>query len=288
MNVPSDNILKIAKVIQNNDENCGFRIKARIFSEDDNLSDNELPYAFPLLPKMMHVLPKIGEAVLIISTKTSFPYGQRYYIGPLIHQPEFMPFDDFFHGATALHDGGNKKLVLPSLLRNPNSLGALPKSDEISFIGRKDCDLILGEKEVKLRCGVRLTDKDDNTKVLFNKTNPTYIKLKYHDKPLSDNTSSTATIVSENINLISTASKDYFPLSEKDDLITDEVMNEIISKAHPLPYGDTLIDFLDVFRKAFNSHTHAYSGLPPVQDITYINVNQYNLKDILSRNVRIN
>ena len=58
MNGLSDNILKIAKVIQNNDENCGFRIKARIFSEDDNLSDNELPYAFPLLPKMMHVLPK--------------------------------------------------------------------------------------------------------------------------------------------------------------------------------------------------------------------------------------
>ena len=65
-------------------------------------------------------------------------------------------------------------------------------------------------------------------------------------------------------------------------------MNEIISKAHPLPFGDRLIEFLDIFRKAFNAHTHAYSGLPPVQDINYINVNQYNLDDILSRNIRIN
>ena len=105
MNAPNNNIIKIAKVINNDDENCGFRIKARIFSEDDNLSDAELPFAFPLLPKMVHVLPKIGEAVLIINAKTDFPYGQRYYIGPLIHQPEFMTFDDFFHGATALHDG---------------------------------------------------------------------------------------------------------------------------------------------------------------------------------------
>lgn len=287
MDLQSTNILKMGMVVSNNDEYDGFRIKVRIFGEDDDRSDSELPLAFPLLPKMMHILPKVGEAVVIISNSIKSPYGQRYYIGPLIHQPQFMNYDGFMEGAFNLHDGGFDTYRLPALHRNPESLGALPQKDEISLLSRGDTDLTLGENEVKLRCGVRITN-DDTTDVYFNKTNPTYIKLKYHESPLSNNTKSSATIVSEEINLISTASKQAFNLNTKDDLITDDEMRKIIEEAHALPYGDVLVEFLNIFKKAFNSHTHAYLGLPPVQDSTYLSLNSFNMDTMLSEHVRIN
>ena len=188
MDLQRTNILKTAIVVSNTDEYDGFRIKARIFGEDDEKHDSELPFAFPLLPKMMHILPKVGEAVIIISNSFKPPYGQRYYIGPLIHQPQFMGYDGFLDGAFNLHDGGFSTYVLPALHRNPEALGVLPEKNEISLLSRGETDVTLGEKEVKIRCGVRTTGVTED-EVLFNKTNPTYIKLKHHDKTIDGNTS---------------------------------------------------------------------------------------------------
>ena len=76
-------------------------------------------------------------------------------------------------------------------------------------------------------------------------------------------------------------------LTDRDDLISDQTMNEIIEKAHQLPYGDILIEFLEIFRKAFISHVHPYPGLPPCSTDDVIKTTSYNLKDILSENIRI-
>lgn len=287
INSDKEYIVKIGRVVSNIDSTDGFTIKVRINGEDDGISDNDLQSAFPLLPKMLHVLPKIGEAVMVFSSRISTPYGQRFYVGPLIHQPQFMNFDEF-NGALSLMDGGSSKFILPALSRNPDAKGVMPKNDEIALLGRGNTDLTLNENEVKVRCGVKLADKNDKQKILFNKTNPTYLKLKLHDNTFKDETNSTATIVAENVNLLSSASKQYFKLNETDDLISDETMKEIIENAHVLPYGDILVNFLNIFKKAFNSHTHAYSGLPPVQDINYTNLNSFNMKDMLSEHVRIN
>ena len=227
MKIKNEHILRIGIVISVTDPNDGCRIKARILTDDDGLSDSDLPYAFPLLPKMVHITPKVGEAVIIITPKMENVEGQRYYIGPIIHQSQFMDYDGFI-SATSLHDGGSKSSVLPSLRQSPNAIGALCNVEDISFKGRGDSDIILREKEMLLRCGVRLTDNADKQKVIFNKTNPTYIKLKYHDKQLNDRSKSSATIVSERINLIGTNSSDYFNVSDNNELITDEVMNKII------------------------------------------------------------
>lgn len=284
-----DNIIKIGEVVSNNDEYGGFRIKVRIYGDDDYCTDKDLPLAFPLLPKMMHILPKVGEAVVVLCTHMKEPYGQRFYVGPLIHQPQFMDYDGFNEGALTMLNSGHDGYKLPSLDRNPDSIGAMPKKDEISLLSRGDTDLTLGENEIKLRCGVRLTNKTTKD-IYFNETNPAYIKIKHHKHELdgTDHSSSSTTIVSDEINLISTASKQYFEINEKGDLITDENIEKIINEAHVLPYGDILVKFLELFKKAFNCHTHAYSGLPPVQEMNYIALNNFNLKDILSENVRIN
>ena len=284
----SENIIRIGYVSNTYDEYDGGRIKVRIFPDDDDIRNNdELPYAFPLLPNMVHVVPKVGEAVLIISPKLGNNSSQRYYLGPIIHQPQFMHFDEFL-SSTSLLDGGNIINVLPALTRVPEAKGALCTSEDISFKGRGDSDIILREKELMLRCGVRLTDENNKENIVFNKTNPTYIKLKHHVNRLNDNTKSSATIVSEKINLIGTNSRQYFNVQDNNELITDDVMNKIIEEAHVLPYGDTLVEFLKIFIKAFSNHTHAYSGLPPVPNLDYISLQNYNLNDILSESVRIN
>ena len=69
MKIKNEHILRIGIVTSVIDPNDGCRIKARILTDDDALSDGDLPYAFPLLPKMVHITTKVGEAVIIITPK---------------------------------------------------------------------------------------------------------------------------------------------------------------------------------------------------------------------------
>jgi hypothetical protein len=127
-------------------------------------------------------------------------------------------------------------------------------------------------------------------------TDPAYILLRHYD---FDNNKtgesakkcrSTATIVADKINLLGNNSKqDNYKLTDRKDLITDEEMRKIIDTAHQLPYGDKLIEFLDIFRKAFLNHTHSHYLLPPIPDPETIpQLEGYNLERMLSDTVRIN
>lgn len=276
-------ILKLGYVISVDDEYEGGRIKVRL--NDDNYND-DVPYSYPLLPYMLHILPKVGEAVLVVCSDISSANSTRFYIGPLIHQPQFVNFNSF-ENSTSLLKGYNHA-TLPSYNCDPETNGAYPQKDEIAILGRKDSDLIFSDNDVRLRCGVHLTDKNKPLKSVFNKQNPTFIKLKKHENKLTNNTNSSATIVSENINLISTNGSPEFNVSNSNESITDEEMNKIIETAHKLPYGDVLLDFLNIFMKAFNTHTHAYHGLPPVPDINYTTLQNFDKNTILSKNVKIN
>lgn len=275
-------IIKIAQVESVDDEYAAGRIKARIIGDRYNA---ETPYAYPLLPYMMHVVPKVGEAVLLIFSNLGSS-SQRFYIGPIIHQPQFV-HNDMYSNAISMLKGYNDR-TLPSVERIPESKGVYPKKEEIAILGRKDTDLIFSDNDVRLRCGVHKTNKYNSLESEFNRLTPTFIKLKQHDNKFSNDTNTTATIVSENINLISTVGLPEYKVFDTDESINDEEMAKIIETAHQLPYGDKLIEFLKLFLKAFNSHTHKYHNLPPTPELTYNAVNNYNLNDILSKNVKIN
>ena len=279
--------IRICQVVGIDDDTDGNRIRARVLPEDNKLTNNEVPYAFPLLPKMLHVKPKLGESVLVICCDANNGNSDRFYIGPLISQPQYMYKDDFDHGALTLLKGA---ITAPTeaLSNNPNSNGCLPKNDEIAICGRKNSDIILSDNDIRVRCGSHLVDENNKTKIIFNGKNSSFFKLKYHVTPLDNGNKSTATIVADEINLLSNQSKDSFNLNDSNESINDDEMNKIIETAHVLPYGDKLVEFLKLFLTAFKTHTHPYSGLPPCNDSTYKAVDQYNLNDILSKNVRIN
>ena len=283
-------ILKLCQVVDIFDETDGGRIKVRMSPEDDRKSDNELPYVFPLLPKLIHIKPKIGETVLIVLTEVSNGYSNRYYIGPIISQPQFMEKDSFLPNALSLYPSSTMSPnVAPST--NPESHGALASNNDIAIYGRKKNDIILSDDEIKIRSGSRLKDDSANGDIVFNRTDPAFIHLKHTDNKrgeTGDEYRSTATIVADNINLISNQSKTPFNTTDKKGMITDEEMNRIVEKAHLLPYGDILIEFLKMFLNAFANHSHPYPGLTPCKTDEFNKTISYDLKQILSEHVRIN
>lgn len=300
----------IGKVISRYDEYDGGRIKVRLKNQDAQLPDSELPLAWPLLPKMFHVRPKENESVFIFCANDD-PAQQRYYIGPIISQNQRMYKDKQDVSALTLLNGIGVS-PLPAVSNEPKTFGAFGTDDDIIIYGRKNSDIILSDSDVRIRCGARLTDSSDTTKIGFNKNNPSVIKLKYHESPVSvtkplwnksqgemsdheDKTvESSINLIGQEINIISTNGDPYVNTSytkipqSGDETISDEDIKKFIESAHPLPYGDVLLRFLHVFVKAFKNHTHKYHQLPPVPDSTFLALEKFPTDTILSKNVRIN
>jgi hypothetical protein len=178
-----------------------------------------------------------------------------------------------------------------------NTHGAFPEDNDIALVGRADSDIILKDEEVRVRCGVRRTSGVARTEVSFNKADPTYIKLKYNENSRQyrdPNTKeeqeykSTATIVADKINLLSHDSTTPFTLTDRKDLVSDDEMKKILEEAHALPYGDKLIEFLDLFRGEYLAHTHPIANLPPCKPDSYLRLVSYDLKQLLSKSIKIN
>ena len=284
---------RICKVFSILDDTDSDLIKVRLHPEDDKVEKIEdLPYCFPLLPKMFYVKPKVGEAVLVFTAVMGDGSSQRYYLGPLISQPHKIN-KDLYDSAISFSD---ESIIGPDVApsTNPDTYGIYPKDDCISVRGRGDCDIQINEDDLRIRCGVKISDdsttqkgffnKKKKKEPIFNRKNPAYLKLKYNKN--EQKYASTATLVADKINLI-THNIGRFQITDREDLVSDETMKEIIEKAHQLPYGDILIEFLEIFRRAFLSHVHPYPGLPPCVTDDVVKVSSYTLNDMLSENIRI-
>ncbi len=294
----------VGYVADTKDNYTGGRLKA-IVSIDKGRKLENIPYAFPLIPKMVQVKPKVGEAVVVFIANDKEPSSQRWYLGPIISQPDKMWFDSFSSlSATKMLENGGAA-PSKSIALFPENEGAMPKDEDIALLGRKNTDVILTENDVRVRAGARLT-KPETGKVEFNRDAPAYLKLKYHENPLittpspgetvpHTKTRSTATVVADKINLISPNGDEGFSVTDKEEGINDEKMKQIIEKAHKLPYGDLLCDFFSEFLDMFKNHVHEYHGMPPVltEPAAAAFLAKYPTKEsmedqLLSKDVRIN
>lgn len=284
------------------DEYDGGRIKVYISPDDKGKSETDLDYAFPLLPKMFNVIPKVNEEVIILTTGED-SRTQRYYIGPIISQPQNLFLNSDTISNLALMKGGNGYRY-PTLGHFYGSKGSFADEDEVAMYSRKNSDVILSDNDVRIRCGSRIMKPNAlkvEEKVVFNRKNPSYLKLNYYESPLESKDEagktiqigSSANIVGNYINILSTDGSPYIKgiTDAENKLISDETLKEIIASAHPLPWGDKLVNFLNIFVKAFNTHTHKYHNLPPCPSSSFnalqdASKNLYN--DILSKHIRIN
>jgi hypothetical protein len=100
--------------------------------------------------------------------------------------------------------------------------------------------------------------------------------------------SSVVNVVANKINLISHDGEHTFNLTDPKGLITDEEQEKINKEAHPLVYGDTLVEFLELVKKYVISHVHAYHGLPADPSTTTTDVIRFDLNRILNKNINSN
>lgn len=270
-----NDIFKYGRVISVDDNMDGYRIKVHIRGVDaSDFKTDDLPYAFPFLPKTFSTKPKIGEWVFIISQDGDYT-KDRFWIGPIISQSHKIKSDtltalSFLKSGIIAPDESPKKIK--------KNDGVNGEDDDTVMYGRDSTDVIAKPNEVQIRAGKTLDGKTLNT------TNPAYIQTKYN-KSLEE---STVNVVADKINLLTHKGTQDFSLITPNSLINDETYAKILEKAHQLPYGDILVEFIKLFLTAFYNHVHPYNGMKP--DLTQKELKKlidFDLNTILSNNVRI-
>jgi hypothetical protein len=239
-------------------------IRCRIIGDkyDNDHTDDKLPNCFPFTPKHTTVIPKKNEVVLVFMFGDDEKYTDRFYIGPIISDPT-------------------------KLLKQTQSDGA-----EAAF-------------STSIVDPVEDISKLESAK--GNQVNPAYIQIKHgfsvNKSETTSETISATNIVSNKINLLTYKDgSPEFNLTKRDldgnltPYITDDELEKILSEAHPLVFGDLLVNYLKLLRSAFINHVHNGSGNKPT-DLTTGNILSVKdfteaaaslEKDMLSRNVRIN
>ena len=284
-------------VVSNIDELGANRIRVRINGIDDHVNDSKLSYAFPMVQKFFHIVPKLGETVLVFLPDVKNPHIDRVYVGPIISQPQNLQKDNELYSSMSTLDSGNLE-PKPSPNTIPENRGVYPNPEDVAVQGRNNSDIIFRDKEAIIRAG------QFNSKVAigdipqFNKVNPSYIQIK-HDVVLNESEDKrdierggVINVVSNKINLLThKGGSPRFILNDQESNISDDELLKIIKEAHPLVFGDNLIEFIKIFINAFNNHVHAYPGMNPQDKSGENNIDkllEYNLESILSKNIRIN
>ena len=296
-----DLVIKMGQVEYVEDNTDGLRIKIRI-AQDGETPIEKIPYSFPLLPKTFQSVPKLGEGAFVITTYTGDKTSQRYYIGPIISQPQYQEKCDFNHGrgnATTLLNNG---LIEPleKISNNKNTWGSFPKREDVAIVGRGSQDIIMhnnyttSSNELNLRCGIRQDSVEHDTdligKIIYNSLDPTYIQLKYKRNLTTGNlqeANSMVNIVADKINIISNKDENAFNLTDINELIPETELDSIMNKLHRLAHGDTLVELLKIIIKAILTHVHPYAAMPPVIDNYVKEMAEYEVEKIMSKHVRI-
>ena len=100
--------------------------------------------------------------------------------------------------------------------------------------------------------------------------------------------SSVVNIVASKINLISHDGEHTFELANPKELITDDEQLKINNEAHPLVYGDVLLNFLELVKKYVQLHVHPYHGLSADPSTITTDVLSFDLNKILNKNINSN
>lgn len=307
-------LIQYGHVADTYDDLDGMRIKVRL--NQDRVNDSELPYAFPLLPKTIQSMPKRGEGVLIFTMELGNNQSQRFYIGPIISQPQFFDYDKYYilggneyQQAASLLKGAGSSTPVGGISRYSDTWDAFPQKESVSLVGRKSEDIQLNANEIGIRCGIRKeSDKSNNDvfgNVILNTVDPAYIQLKYNDGGLvyggdeKTNANSIINVVAQKINLVSPSDLSYpshtsngkasegLERFSTHGMLGNDDFSDLMEQLHQLPWGDRLVEYLELQRKMFCEHSHPYPMLPPYPTYTEPLLEKDLTEELLSKDVRI-
>jgi hypothetical protein len=273
-------------VISVEDRENGKRIKVRLTGIDDGVNDEDLPFCYPLLPFNLTIIPTERSIVRIILSDVSSPFQDRLYISEVISQFQNLSGQQFLierknkYNEETLFNQNKKQPI-----RNIPTVGDLyPKNkkeliDNISINSKNGkTDLILNQNYYSLR-----TNKFRIENTVKNLTNPCYINGFLEPK--------------RNVNYNIINSDKIFLLSNKTNLNYNKNLIEskdaqeidnLLKQVHNVGYGDTIAEFLDLFRKAFTNHVHSYDGKEPINSDFIKKLNEFDLSRIFSKDIHIN
>ena len=269
-----------------------------------------LPNCFPLMPKHTNLVPKKGEFVIIMLIGDDERYNDRFYIGPIISSSIKLNKDNSITSLANFVDGTT--YPTPNIIPN----GVYENKQNVVIEGRENTDIIQRANEDLIRAG---KFKLNEPKV-FNKENPGYIQIKSDfniidiENSEETKTISVTNIVSDRINLLSydgipnfssetseTAKSGLTKVSKRDEqgnvtanYIDDKQLEEILKGAHQLVFGDILVEYLVLMRKALLGHHHN-RDVPCDHDVmgegevkTFSDKAKILEEAMLSKNIRIN
>lgn len=294
----------------NSDPNM-IRVRIESNQYDQAITDDRLlPNCYPMLPKHLNIVPKIGEVVFIMLLDPTDRYSDRLYLGPMISSRENLKEDRI--DTTAL---SNLSISVTTPNVNLDTLksvkGIFPNREDVSIQGRDNSDIIFKTNEALLRAGQHIQDNV----LVFNDKNPAYVQLKFNTTlKINDNTNSEFSLgnppstdgfsnnkpikgsvinmVADKINLIGHKDTDrQYNVRNNENYISEDEITNIIKTAHPVAFGDTLLDYMKKLELAFMNHVHRFPGLKPsaVQGENYLKEYlEYPVQTILSKNIRIN
>lgn len=280
----------------------GLRVRAEL-ALDNASNTTDIPWAFPLLPKVFQSVPKEGEAVFVFMQDNGDKHStQRYFIGPIISQPQYFSKCDKKDATTLLqmHD----RNPIGKISNVDDTRGAFPRQDDVAVIGRGKEDLILkynkeaDSSEVDLRAGIRSTPINSESEdmignIIFNGTDPAYIQLKYKQGLATEEknqANSIINIVANRVNIMSNKDNDIaHNLKDKDNLVVESKMDEVMDKLHPVPMGDKLVTLLKLIKGAIMHHVHPWAGMEQCGDWSGFikELEGFDIDSILSEYVRI-
>ena len=251
-NIVRNRTIFYGEVMSISDETDGGRIQVRIPELDNKTANNELPWSYPLLPKFFHIYPQVGEMVRVFLEDTKFPERSRFWMGPIVSQPQKIGFDSKFTALSTTNLGLTRPEKAPSTY--PDANGVYPTKEDVAIVGKVNSDVILRLNEVHIRAG-----KHENGDVLkLNTKNPASINMVF--EPLDGNEDlyySNTIIQSDKIALISHDGIPQFKAAR----MTPEDRVRIFEEGHPIARSDVLIEALEVIRMALLTHIHPYSGM---------------------------
>lgn len=290
------------KDVKNDEPFDGLRVRVEFEGQDLIKEAKDAPWAFPLLPKTIQSVPKVGESVLVFYDGSK--YGQRFYLGPIISQPQYHTMCRK-EAATSLFNS-QRVTPLSRYSSEPSTEGSFPDISDVAVVGRGAEDIILRNddttksSEVQLRAGIRQwptnsSNPDIIGNIIFNDVDPAYIQLKRKaglaTRP-KQSANSVINMVADRINIISNLDNDVSDkLHDRKGLISDEKgnMDSIMGSLHQVPKGDKLVEFLEIVKGCLLNHVHPWPGKEESGDWAgYLtSLKDFTIEDILSEHVRV-
>ena len=266
------------EVISIDDDTDGGRIKVRIQGLDTRLTNDNLPWSYPLIPKFFHIYPQIGEMVRVFIEDIKYPERSRFWIGSVISQPQKIGFDSTYTALSTTNMG--VAMPEPAPVKYPESEGVFPLKTDIAIIGKINTDVILRINEVHIRAG-----KHENNNILkLNTKNPAEITLAFEKQTNGDTFQSNTVITSDKIALISHIG---IPRFKSSGLETKD-RERIFAEGHPIARGDVIAQIFDVFRSAIISHIHGYSNIEADKTAIINDLEKLDFTSIFNKNIVIN